>query len=86
MANFVSHQPETPISARYWSSVDMVHVCDRDFDIYCCFYYIFEFRKLIYIFRLKKLISIYHYLQNAYFRRSNYCDVIYTRNVQTMIS
>lgn len=58
MAKSVSHQPETPISARYLSSVDMVHVCDRDFDIYCCFYYIFEFRKLIYIFRLKKLISI----------------------------
>lgn len=41
------YQPETPISARGPKARGLILVegwfgCDTDFDMYCCFYYIFE--------------------------------------------
>lgn len=41
--------------------------CDTCFTMYCCFYYMFEFRNLIFIFTLKKLTNIISLSSNRVF-------------------
>lgn len=52
----IPYQPATPILTRGPKSRGLILVdidCDTDFDMYCCVYYIFEIRKLVFMYTLK---------------------------------
>lgn len=59
---------------------------DTVFDMFWCFYYIFEFKNLVFIFTLKKITRYYFItiFKQRIFDVQMYCDVIFSRNVQIM--